>query len=77
MAEAGFEGPLWSAEKLENLLTNREHTDRQTENISKTEATLLLCGSSGERANNITFIEKDGHYLIRAQFNYLIRAQIN
>ena len=26
-------------------------TNRQTENISKTEATLILCGSSGERAN--------------------------
>ena len=27
-------------------------TDRQTENSSKTEATLILCGSLGERANN-------------------------
>ena len=33
------------SEKLENL-----QTDKQTE-ISKTEATLILCGSSGERAN--------------------------
>ena len=32
---------------------DRQRTDRQrTENSSKTEATLILCGSSGERANN-------------------------
>ena len=31
----------------------RKFADReQTENSSKTEATLILCGSSGERANN-------------------------
>ena len=30
---------------------DREQTSKQTEN-SKTEATLVLCGSSGERANN-------------------------
>ena len=29
---------------------DREQTSKQTEN-SKTEATLVLCGSSGERAN--------------------------
>ena len=27
-------------------------TSRQTKNSSKTEATLILCGYSGERANN-------------------------
>ena len=27
-------------------------TIKQAENSSKTEATLILCGSSGERANN-------------------------
>ena len=31
---------------------DREQSSRQTENSSKTEATLILCGSSGERANN-------------------------
>ena len=31
--------------------TNRQ-SSRQTENSSNTEATLILCGSSGERANN-------------------------
>ena len=29
----------------------KEQTDRQTQNISNTEATLILCGYSGERAN--------------------------
>ena len=32
---------------------HRQRTNRQTENSSKTEATLILCGSSGERANII------------------------
>ena len=50
LAGAGFEGPIWSAKKLENLLKKSDKICRQTEN-SKTEATLLLCGSSGERAN--------------------------
>ena len=35
---------------------DRQRTDRQTikqtKNSSKTEATLILCGYSGERANN-------------------------
>ena len=35
---------------LENLPTDREQTDNQAEN-SKTEAALILWGSSGERAN--------------------------
>ena len=30
----------------------KEQTLNQTKNISNTEATLILCGSSGERANN-------------------------
>ena len=30
---------------------DREQAIKQTENSSKTEATLILCGSSGERAN--------------------------
>ena len=38
-------------EELENLPTDKQRTNRQTENSSKTETTLLLCGSSGERAN--------------------------
>ena len=34
------------------MLTENNQADReQTENSSKTEATLILCGSSGERAN--------------------------
>ena len=32
---------------------HKEQSNNQTENSSKTETTLLLCGSSGERANNI------------------------
>jgi len=32
--------------------SNKQRTDKQTENSSNTEATLILCGSSGERANN-------------------------
>ena len=31
---------------------DREQTDNQTKNSSNTEATLILCGSSGERANS-------------------------
>ena len=37
--------------------------DKQTKNSSKTEATLILCGYSGERANNrgaSTIKEEDG-----------------
>ena len=30
----------------------RQRTIKQTKNSSNTEATLILCGSSGERANN-------------------------
>ena len=37
--------------KLENLLTENRQTDKQRTKNSKTEATLILCGSSGERAN--------------------------
>ena len=34
---------------------DKQRTDKeQTENSSKTEATLILCGSSGERANSAT-----------------------
>ena len=54
MAEAGFEGPLWSAEKVRKFAQNRQRTDNQADNqteISITEATLILCGSSGGRAN--------------------------
>ena len=29
-----------------------KQTDKQAKNISKAEATLILCGYSGERANN-------------------------
>ena len=32
---------------------DRQADREQAENSSKTEATLILCGSSGERANNI------------------------
>ena len=42
-------------ERNENICpqTNREQrTDRQRILNSKTEATLILCGSSGERAKN-------------------------
>ena len=34
------------------MLTSRQTKNNQTKNISNTEATLILCGSSGERANN-------------------------
>ena len=42
-------------ERNENIClqrTNRQSNTRRTEN-SNTEATLILCGSSGERANCI------------------------
>ena len=41
-------------ERNENICPQRtdRQTIKQTENSSKTEATLILCGSSGERANN-------------------------
>ena len=49
--------PYTATNKLENLPTDRQRTIRdQAENSSKTEATLILCGSSGERAN---FIHKE------------------
>ena len=32
---------------------DKEQTDNQAKNSAKTETTLILCGSSGERANNI------------------------
>ena len=32
---------------------NRQSNKQRTQNSSKTEATLILCESSGERANNI------------------------
>ena len=39
------------------IFAHREQTDNQTNREqslnSKTEATLILCGSSGERANNL------------------------
>ena len=41
---------------------DREQSSKQTKNSSNTEATLILCGSSGERANNrgdSTIIEED------------------
>ena len=50
----GHSNPLWilgGAGQLENLLPDKEQSSRQTDG-SKTEATLILCGYSGERANN-------------------------
>jgi len=43
-------------ERNENICpqTNREHTIKQRTENSNTEATLILCGSSGERANRQT-----------------------
>ena len=38
--------------KFADTQTSKEQSSRQTENSSKTEATVILCGSSGERANN-------------------------
>jgi len=40
-------------ERNENICpqTNREQTIKQRTENSNTEATLILCGSSGERAN--------------------------
>ena len=46
----------------------RKFADRQSKNSSKTEATLILCGSSGERANNrgdSTIKEEDEEKKIR------------
>ena len=43
--------PAPNNEKLENLPRTDNQADKQTENSSNTEATLILCGSSGERAN--------------------------
>ena len=37
--------------KFANTHTSKEQSSRQTDG-SKTEATLILCGYSGERANN-------------------------
>ena len=34
------------------MLTSKQRTIKQTKNGSNTEATLILCGYSGERANN-------------------------
>ena len=41
--------------------TKNKQTDRQTKNSSNTEATLILCGSSGEWANrgDTTITEED------------------
>ena len=36
---------------IRKFAQNREQTNREQTEISKTEATLILCGSSGERAN--------------------------
>ena len=38
--------------KFAHKQTENNQANRQTENSSKTEATLILCGSSGERANS-------------------------
>ena len=52
-------------ERNENICpqTNRQRTDRQSSKQrtlnSKTEATLILCGSSGERANISSYIFSD------------------
>ena len=49
-------------EKNQKICRQRTHrqsnkqTDRQT-NSSNTEATLILCGSSGERANTRSYIQ--------------------
>ena len=37
--------------KFADRQTENNQANRKTENSSKTEATLILCGSSGERAN--------------------------
>jgi len=37
--------------------TNREQMLREQSLNSKTEATLILCGSSGERANSIWYLD--------------------
>ena len=43
--------------KLENLQTDREQADgEQTDRDSKIEASLILCGSSGERANILSYL---------------------
>ena len=55
--------------KFAHKQTNRQ-TDKQTE-ISKTEATLILCGSSGERANFQTQRENSFHYAAPRLFNRL------
>ena len=54
MAGAVFRGPLRRIRKFDDK--------QRTKNSSNTEATLILCGSSGERANNIgdtTITEED------------------
>ena len=48
--------------KIRKFADREQSRREQTENSSKTETTLLLCGSSGERANNIgdtTITEED------------------
>ena len=42
----------WGERRRIRKFADREQTDNQTKNSSKTEATLILCESSGERANN-------------------------
>ena len=42
----------------------RKFADRQTENSSKTDATLILCGSSGERANILYFYTVEYFYRV-------------
>ena len=39
-------------ERNENICP---HTIKQTKSNSKAEATLILCGSSGERANSVIY----------------------
>ena len=38
--------------KIRKFADRQTENRQRTENSSKTEATLILCGSSGERANN-------------------------
>jgi len=57
------------------LPTNKQRTDRvQTENSSITEATLILCGSSGERANKIKPFQIIRYYFALAQFKLIYQG---
>ena len=44
----------YTAQKIRKF-AHREQADREQSENSKTEATLILCGSSGERANNFLY----------------------